>query len=359
MKKLVTLFVSLIIVLIVFSSVNTGTKVTGKELSPHERSAKNPAYIVIAWNDLGMHCANKYFGNFCVLPPYNNQHAQIIKVGDAVNPPEIMTTGYRVTYEIPGNTYSVGKTDFWTYAFQLFGVNLANNIGLTGVGLSGDMTSTDNYFKVEGIPVTPYADSNLTTENAYQLTLIKAYDAGNQLLATTQSVIPVSNELNCISSGCHSSEQSILNGHESVSGFNPSVKPILCANCHKDNALNKPGISEAPAFSMAIHEKHASVTNDCYKCHPGPNTQCFRDTMKSGGMTCQNCHGTVANVASSIDNGREAWLQEPSCGVVTCHGANHSPEAGTLYRNSKGHGNLFCRCMPWLTTCYFADHPAQ
>jgi hypothetical protein len=297
-----------------------------------------------------MHCANRYFGNICILPPYNNQRAQVIKVGDAGNLPQVMTYGMNVMYQIPGNTYSVGKTDFWTYCPQIFGITLPNDTGLTGNGLSGTMTMIDNYFVAEGIPVTPFTDSDLVNEHPFQLTLINVYDASSTLLASTQSVIPVSNEINCISSGCHSSEQDILNKHELVPGFNPTVKPVFCANCHQDNALNKPGTPGTPVFSEAIHTKHGGQTNDCYKCHPGPNTQCFRDIMKSNGMVCQDCHGSVDHVGQTISNGRQAWLQEPDCGAVACHGPQHAPEAGKLYRNSKGHGNLYC------SSCHSSPH---
>jgi hypothetical protein len=105
-------------------------------------------HILIAWNDLGMHCSNLDFSTFVVLPPFNNVHAQAIQVGDALNPPVVITTNYHVTYEIPGNTYSVGKTNFWNYTFQLFGVNLPPNIGLTGNGLTGTMVIDSNNFFV-------------------------------------------------------------------------------------------------------------------------------------------------------------------------------------------------------------------
>jgi len=345
MRKKILILVFAVIAPIVFLSMF---------LYPDVKSAnkndKTPTYIIIAWNDLGMHCSNKTFANFSVLPPYNNHHAQVILVGDASNLPQILTTGYHVSYEIPGNTYSVGKTDFWTYVNHLFGVTLADNIGLTGVGLTGTMSKTGNYFHVEGIPITPYPDNDLVNEHPYQLTLIKVYDTTNNLLASTQSVIPVSNEFNCVSSGCHSSETQILNMHETVPGFNVANAPILCAGCHKDNALNLPGAAGIPSFSEVVHDKHGSITNDCYKCHPGPNTQCFRDIMKQGGMVCQDCHGSVANVANTISNGREAWLQEPDCGSSSCHGSNYASQPGTLFRNSRGHGNLYC------SACHGSPH---
>jgi hypothetical protein len=300
-------------------------------------------HVIIGWNDLGMHCANKDFSSFVVLPPYNNVHAQVVQVGDATHVPVVVTTGFRVSYEIPGNTYSVGKTNFWSYAFSLFGANLAPNVGLTGNGLTGDMTITDNSFSVTGIPITPFTDADLTHEDPFQLGLLKLYDASGNVLANTSPVIPVSNEINCVSSGCHSSAQSILNQHSGEGGFNPNQTPILCASCHASNALGTPGKPGLPSLSEAVHKHHGGITNDCYKCHPGPITQCLRDVMKTQhNFVCQTCHGSVTNVGESISSGRVPWLQEPSCGATTCHGSRYAEEPGKLFRQSKGHGGLYC-----------------
>jgi hypothetical protein len=300
-------------------------------------------HIIIGWNDLGMHCSNKDFSTFVVLPPYNNVHAQAIQVGDAVNPPKVISTNYHVTYEIPGNTYSVGKTNFWSYENLIFGVNLPDNIGLTGNGLTGSMVIDSNNFFVSGIPITPYTDANLVTEDPFQQGLLKLYDQSNTLLATAAPVIPVSNEINCVSSGCHPSVQALLNEHDTEGGFNPNNQPILCASCHSSNALGTPGHAGVPSLSEAVHSKHGEITNDCYKCHPGPNTQCLRDIMSTQhGMVCQDCHGTVSHVGQTIAAGRNPWLQEPSCGATQCHGANYAEEPGKLFRQSRGHGGLFC-----------------
>jgi hypothetical protein len=351
MKKVLYIFVLGISISLIFAAF------TPKEIA--KPTANN--YIVVAWNDLGMHCSNKDFSNMCILPPYNNQSAHVIQVGDQANMPVVMipsTSGITVNYSIPGNTYSgsttnVDKTNFWVYAFHIFGATLPPNIGLTGLGLTGTMADSNNFFHAQGIPLTPYPDNNLTTPDPYQLTMIEARNPSNQLIASTQSVIPVSNEINCVSSGCHPNEMDILNEHESVSGFNIANKPILCATCHADNALGMPGQSGVPPFSQAIHQKHGSETNDCYKCHPGPNTQCFRDTMKTKGLTCQTCHGSVSNVGNTIANGRNPWLQEPQCGATACHGSNYAEEPGKLFRQSKGHGGLMC------STCHGSPHAIQ
>ncbi|MBK7142512.1 MAG: hypothetical protein IPH75_10565 [bacterium] len=306
-------------------------------------SAFSQETIVIGWNDLGMHCSNKDFTNVVVLPPFNNVRAQVIQVGDSTHLPVIMTTGFRILYEIPGNTFSVGKTNFWDFEDQIFGVNLPPDVGLTGNRLSGEMVMQADHFDVTGVPITPYSDADLLHEDPFQLGLLRVFDGSNNLIATTQPVVPVSNEINCVSSGCHSSEQDILNRHEDEGGFDPNNTPILCASCHSSNALGTPGHPGVPSLSEAIHKKHGEETNDCYKCHPGPNTQCLRDVMKTEhGFTCQTCHGSVTEVGESISAGREPWLEEPRCGASNCHGSTYSEEPGKLYRESRGHGGLFC-----------------
>jgi hypothetical protein len=314
------------------------------------------SYVLIGWNDLGMHCANKDFSKIAVLPPFNNIYAQLIKKTPG-QIPEIITSGVIIEYNIPGNTYSVGKTNFWTYAQQLFNLPqpLPANIGLTGKGLTGTLDPQGNYYFARGIPVTPFQDNNLITESPYQLIHLVAIDQSSlQVLTTTDVVIPVSNEIGCVQSGCHSSEQNILNEHEGAI----LTTPVLCASCHADPALGTTGNGEAPIFSQAIHGKHAELnlpatTETCYKCHPGPNTQCLRDVMSqitNPTITCENCHGTLAMIAQSIENGREPWLQEPKCGDVLCHGSQYSEQPGKLFKESQDHGNLFC------SACHSSPH---
>src|SRR5512135_3584212 len=105
------------------------------------------SYVLLGWNDLGMHCANKDFSKIAVLPPYNNIYAQLIK-NNPGSSPQVVTANVSVEYSIPGNSYSVGKTNFWTYAQQLFNLPqpLPDNIGLTGKGLTGILDQQGNYF---------------------------------------------------------------------------------------------------------------------------------------------------------------------------------------------------------------------
>ncbi len=278
--------------------------------------------------------------------------AHLIRKGDASSFPELVTEGFTITYTVPGNSYSVGKTNFWSYEDQLFGVNLEDNVGLTGKTLADTMDAQSDYFEALGIPITPYTDNDLQNESPYQLALLKAYNAQGVLVDSTQPVIPVSNEMYCVSSGCHSSELNILEEHEDdeEGGISPSDRPVLCSACHADPALGQPGNAGLRSLSRVIHGEHAERTNDCYKCHPGETTKCLRGVMFMAGLTCQDCHGSVQNVAQTIDQGRRPWLDEPRCGSDACHGSNFAENPETLFRLSRGHAGLFC------ATCHGSPH---
>lgn len=170
-------------------------------------------------------------------------------------------------------------------------------------------------------------------------------------------------------------------------------KPVLCAACHASNALPGSGISGIEPLTTAQHGSHGQVIdptqgvklddignrNACYLCHPGAVTQCLRGAMgkavdSSGNalMSCQSCHGTMSAVGSAA---RTGWLQEPNC--QACHHdgtreisaldsgtgllrqvtdtrfattANVPATGYSLYRFSKGHGNLQCEA------CHGATH---
>lgn len=301
--------------------------------------------VVFGYNDLGMHCMNQDFSELCILPPANTLRAQVIdRTGDD---PRIITTGVQVSYSIAGNTDSVSKTNFWQYAPQLFGANLANNIGLFGFGLSGLMQSTaDRDFWAHGVPITPQTDAGVI--DPYQLAQISVRSNGINT-ASTQVVIPVSWEIRC--DNCHTTAgisvaTDILRKHDTLHGTTlESQKPVLCAGCHADPALGTTGQAGVKPLSTSIHSAHSSRmgnlsgSNICYSCHPGPQTECLRDVHKARGLTCLTCHTSMSAVG---DTGRTPWVDEPRCG--SCHSvAGHQYEqAGVLYRDSVGHNGVKC-----------------
>jgi hypothetical protein len=326
----------------------------------------NPTgYIVLAWNDLGMHCYNNDFADIAILPPYNTLWAQVVKLGD---PPQLVTSGVDVSYAFADNTYSVGKTNFWTYAQAIFklGSPLPDNVGLKGKGLSGSMDLALDHFVAEGIPLTEYSDSAPTTRSPYQLAQVTVKDSTTHaVLAQIQVVAPISSELTC--DNCHSDTgdatvksgitptgniaQNILLVHDKLEQANYPAghtgalmdnRPVLCADCHSDNALGLPGVAGVESLSNAMHTRHSGLmditpdTQGCYNCHPGPATQCLRDVMSQDyGMTCVSCHGDIARVATNPN----PWLNEPRCD--TCHGIN-AHQNKPLFRFSTDHGGIYC-----------------
>ncbi len=334
-------------------------------------------YIVLAWNDLGMHCYNPDFQNIGILPPYNTLWAQVIMVG---NPPRIVTSGITVEYSFPDNTWSAGdpqypdKSNFWDYEDKLFGVSLEDGVGLTGRGLSGEMTAQSDHFVAEGIPLTEFTDTEAKSgapstwvADPWQQALIVVKDSATGAeIARTPTVAPVSTEINC--GNCHGDagdattgysitatgnvDTNILTLHDylnsgefAIRGYESlmSSRPVLCASCHSSNALGTTGAEGLKSLSNAIHGRHSTLseitpdTSGCYNCHPGPVTQCFRDVMSQeddGEITCVRCHGTMTKVTQNTDS----WLKEPRCD--SCHGDSTQTEA--LYRNSVGHSGIYC-----------------
>jgi hypothetical protein len=401
-------------------------------------------YKLIGWNDLGMHCFDgKDYSVFAVLPPYNTIHAHLL---DSTGKLIVSPSGYTVTYEGINdpltntvNKTSVGKTNFWQYAAALGFGSLAPDMGLKGYAMPGsgntpramNFSASDNTFLAEGIPITPYPDST-TVPNYFPMMRLKAKNSSGAVVATTDIVLPTSDEMTC--RVCHASNSgyasampsggwannsdqakdvkfNILRKHDdrfknnaafqsaartlgyNTAGLEATVanRPILCATCHGSNALGLAGVSGIPPLTTAMHSLHANVidpanghtmesgtTRDsCYRCHPGPNTQCLRGTMatlknSAGGnaIECQSCHGPMSSVANAS---RTGWLDVPTC--QSCHTGTatsnsgaivytsvfssgttvraaadqtfatnaNTPSAGlAMYRFSKGHGGLQC-----------------
>ena len=317
------------------------------------------SYVVLGYNDLGMHCMNQDFSRLCILPPFNTLHAQVIRRGKE---PDIVTRGVDVTYKIPTNTFSVGKTNFWQWEQKIFNVDLPANIGLTGNGLAGNMVPTgNNDWNATGIPITPIND--LGQLDAYPIADIEVSSQGKQL-ASTHAVVPVSWEISC--NLCHPRETGgtpatpeqveydILRDHDRMHRTQLEDRarggnPVLCASCHADPALGAIGVEGVSAFSHAMHRSHAQRVaplisagkNACYACHPGFQTNCQRDVHFAKGIYCTQCHGDMNAVANPA---RVPWVSQPSCG--SCHQQRRREfdfeEPGKLFKDSHGHGNVHC-----------------
>lgn len=307
--------------------------------------APDAQYTVLAANDLGMHCMQNDFSQMMILPPFNTVRVQVIRRGSS---PDLMTSDVAVSYAIPENTHSSDKTNFWRYAQELLGVGLAPDVGVAGYGLAGAMTRDSSHrgFIAEGVPLTPIDDDG--KENPYPLALINV-KFNNVVVGRTQAVVPVSWEMSC--NLCHttpgeSTATNILKAHDRLHGTDLiNHQPVMCAQCHSDNALGAPGTPGVSSLSHAMHGAHASrmdmvdLANDCYACHPGVRTTCQRDVHAAKGMSCIDCHGTMATVANPT---RNPWLQEPRCADCHTRAGYEFEQPGTLFRNSVGHGGVQC-----------------
>lgn len=342
-------------------------------------------YTLLAWNDLGMHCMDGLdFSVFAILPPYNTLHAQLKDKSG-----KLIASNVNLTYEAVAdstgsiNTNSSTKTNFWTWVSGLVGLNPAPNVGLNLDGLATGTPAPGNktpsltpapmsyntqyaWFEAEGIPVTPFDD--MGKKNFYPTVKVVAKDLSGKVLATTTTVLPVSDEMTC--KGCHSSittgnaaamaakpttgwvfdanadkdwKKNILKLHDqnklsnalyktglAQNGYNASGllatanagRPVLCVACHASNAyfdkLNKTtvmkGVAGISPFTQALHTKHSTVKD--------PSTLLALDSINDR-TSCYLCHPGSATqclrgaMGKAVDASGKSLM---SC--QSCHGNN-------------------------------------
>lgn len=355
-----------------------------------------PRTLVLAWNNLGMHCEDDQFQTFSILPPFNTIVAQVIRNDHLLKSGAGVTVTYEAVADASGsiNSTSTGKSDFWQHVFALFGVALAPDQGLAGNAMPGVANTPQpmtfdpvrDVFVAEGIPITPYDDDG--HKNTYPMMRVVVRDSATQaVLATADVVLPVSDELTCVT--CHGSNtqdaakpvggwrndpdpikdyrSNILKLHDekqqananyptllATAGYAPAGllatadagTSILCARCHASNALPGSGFAGIKPLTEALHGHHASVIDPstnapldsadsraaCYLCHPGSTTRCLRGAMGAAvasdgtlAMQCQDCHGSMSTVGKP---GRVGWLDQPAC--QSCHTGTAMVNSGQI-----------------------------
>ncbi len=307
-------------------------------------AAPTAAWRAVAWNNLGMHCMDAEYSVYSILPPFNTLQAQVVDPsGHLITDPAGVTVTYEAVADPAGssNGTSIGKTDFWQHVLALFGVSLADDIGLAGNAMPGAgnvpqpmaFDTTSSVFGAEGIPITPYDDAH--AKNPYPMMRVAVRNAVGALLTSTNVVLPVSDEMDCRT--CHGSgtvpaarpaagwandcdserdyKFNVLRLHDDRQAEDPSYADalalagynaaglyataatdgtsVLCARCHASNALPGTGQAGIKPMTEALHAYHASVTDPatgqtlddatnraaCYRCHPGSETRCLRGPM--------------------------------------------------------------------------------
>lgn len=427
---------------------------------PGTAAAGDGDNVVLAFNDLGMHCADLGSYPFSILPLFNTVNAQVVRKGtrgsnrpqilddnsvrlqysaasnpdDPVGPDSINSTSQNYPPGSSADTAIVRKSDFWdligdrTVVAWLFpGLDPEPDEGLQTVenfdhgrympGISdpyydntpqefSGYVASHKWHTAQGIPITSVDDSGRL--NSYPLMRVQAVDTGSgQVLATTDAVVPVSTEVDC--RDCHAlgevaadpaartdgpefvppasedrvdveaaAKHNILVLHDYKHGtsFAGAGQPILCASCHRSNALAEVGgpggDEELSNMSSAMHGFHGklqvdeleqlirdtagepvliqpasmtgsemplipagegvSMEESCFSCHPGKITQCFRGAMFTAGQKCDECHGDMLAMGGEFlmtnNQVREPWVDEPKCS--SCHTGHGDDPVGRL-----------------------------
>ncbi len=362
------------------------------------------AYTVIAYNDLGMHCACPNNELMILLPPFNTIRAQVIKRGSI---PQVITSGITVEYDSVENTEAnllndseyVKWLDNAEHYFPGCGISRTNIVGLTGNHLDGQMKPSGIHWVADGIPNYPNIDPNGILDffgqkrDPYLTANITVKDTAGTVLAKTSTVVPVS------FGGCCNCHYKLAQNVLGISNPTPdqsfkvmcdahyrdhpeagdiyAMKPIRCSKCHADPAVGAPGselgVPTSTTFSEALHLFHAksalvtsstydpNINTNCYDCHPDNNlVKCYRGLHQNSslGLTkwCTDCHGSILNRIDRTDY-KTPWQYNslPTC--KGCHGASYGENARSssifgLYLSSNGHKKDEIDCL----TCHGSPH---
>lgn len=304
---------------------------------------------VLAFNDLGMHCADLDYSTFVILPPYNVIHSQVIERGAL---PRILDStsvdvDYRAVADGSGSinstsqnqTDSVDKTNFWdinpatgnSFVSDLFGLDPAPDQGLlfgqSMPGILNPYSANDaqpfnhydpdkKWFAADGVPIVPIDDTGQL--NAYPLMRISASLPGSSdTLASLDVVLPVASEADC--QNCHAAgevaapldsgidfvlpddindpnsvlqaaKSNILMLHDAEHGTDlVNATPVLCASCHYSAALDLTGTG--PTGQQLTLDSMSRVMHDHHGRLTDPETAApLFPTDGSLEETCYQCH---------------------------------------------------------------------
>jgi hypothetical protein len=151
---------------------------------------------------------------------------------------------------------------------------------------------------------------------------------------------------------------------------------VVCRDCHSDHSRGAGGQADRLNLSAAMHGFHAAyidpTTNSCVFCHAGSDhgaTGSPEDLHTALGLTCSDCHGSLADHAISLlkqeqeakkpgshklldlvadkgtlpvesIKGRLPWTMEPDC--LTCHVGFQPPETASAFNSwTAGKKELF------------------
>jgi hypothetical protein len=295
-------------------------------------ATSNRDVVVMASNDLGMHCACPGADYMLLLPPFNTLRAQVIERG--LGSPVVLSdhNDIRVEYNVVENTDASLQADpyfsVWMENMPVYGFGPALNAqgriqGLTGSTLSGEMhAQPEGWWEVVGVPAFPDVSNNSTTQekvmidplggpdrNPYLTGEVKVYEqATGALLAETSTTVPVAFGGCC---DCHLQlaadsgypnptplESFTLMGslHERDSGINfadpaqldPNNDgvpgPIRCSQCHLDAAMGE----TAPAGYTGLPTSQYTFSDVLHRWHVENSVVLTYDPTLA--TNCYQCH---------------------------------------------------------------------
>lgn len=374
------------------------------------RDAQAQQYKLVGANDLGMHCMDKEYSVFSILPPFNVVGVQVVRTSGAGAPVLLDDATVRVTYEAVAdgatsyNSTSLrGKTQFWQYAPALFGVQLPVGQGLTGLYMPADAPQpgpqalgyepTSHSFRAFGIPITPI-DDGLHTNPFPLMRFVARHTRTNALLASLDIVVPVATETDCQS--CHvtggiaalnpaiawssdtdlevQAKRNVLLLHDHRQGTQlHASQPVLCASCHLSPPLeigdsigaslassaSQPGFAHAPlrprrragepqTMSAVMHRYHGRL-------HDGVGNPIFPPNGSSND-TCYKCHpGAITQCLRGAM--KTGGMECASChGDMLAVGGEHPLlPGGSLDGTNDGHARRPWMDVPRCQSCHTGD----
>jgi hypothetical protein len=349
-------------------------------------------YKVLAWNDLGMHCACPGAETFLILPPFNTIRAQVFQYGP--NDPVVVSSGVNVTYSMLDNNendnYLINTDPYYkniiAFSPKMFpGYQPVVNgkiVSISGAGLAGNMTynATPKAYEVVGVPAfpvptgtssdvmnDPFSTSN-PKRTPYLTAQIKVTNTAGTVLATTNTTVPVAFGGCC---PCHLKLAS-ANGYtaDPRGSFNYMGKlhatkastgrtaskidfslidpdgdgiggPIRCSVCHWDPAMGEtaaPGLAKVwpnykilagAGFTSADVKVSQYSFSDVLHSFHSQSSVVLTQFDANIAKNCYNCH--PGNMTGDSFNCYRGAMKSASIYCFDCHGdLNQRVAAGSM-----------------------------
>jgi hypothetical protein len=298
--------------------------VAGVQANPASSPLYSSKYQVFAFNDLGMHCFDKDFSVFSLLPPFNVIHCQVVYKGlkpRLLNNARIVAT-YSGILDPNGSINSTSgfvpgtitqKTNFWNYMGPLL-IPWFNDsyygwpvdVGILGFKMPSSANGPQalvfdpnpwpddpklQWFSATGIPVTDVDDDG--NINNYPMMRIQAAlgtPRRSQAVSSLDIVLPTSSEFRC--AACHETDSWI--DADNAAGIDwvasDGSPPPRLADFFATNNIS---FSDNPNFDLRFRE-NILILHDAMN-----GTQLFDQYQPPSGdpgqsVLCAECHYSKA-----------------------------------------------------------------